>query len=117
MTIENIAGVYVDKDDFDTALTYLSRALEMYKHVLPDQNPATARCLGRIGYVHEKKGDVDVALDYYHQQLKMDEQCLPFDHPDLPTHLGWIIDTIRRWVRPRKGWRFVEKNSMFRKID
>jgi tetratricopeptide (TPR) repeat protein len=96
MIIENIGRVYTDKKDFNTALTYLSRSLDMHRRVLPDQNSDVARCIGSIEFVHEQKGDLDVALDYYHQQLKMEEQCLSFDHSDLSMHLDWIVNIYKK---------------------
>ncbi|UJR20639.1 hypothetical protein I4U23_023764 [Adineta vaga] len=115
ITIGNIGRVYRDKEDFDTALTYFSRALEMFKRVLPNQNSNIAPCLGAIGYAHKKKGDLDVALDYYQQQLNMEEQCLPFDHPDLSDHLGWIIDTYKQMNEIEKALEFCQENLIVQK--
>jgi hypothetical protein len=55
MIIDNIGRLYGNNDDFTTVLIYLSRALEMYKRVLPEQHHDIAICLGQIGYIHAKK--------------------------------------------------------------
>ncbi|CAF3173719.1 unnamed protein product, partial [Rotaria sp. Silwood2] len=39
MTLENIANIYYDKEDFRQAFKYYEKAAKIYRHILPSTHP------------------------------------------------------------------------------
>ncbi|CAF0849593.1 unnamed protein product [Didymodactylos carnosus] len=66
--------------DYDQALKYQLRALEMKQISLSPSHDNIARSLTNIDVVYHAKGDYGQALDYYMKALKMQEISLPRNH-------------------------------------
>ena len=70
-TYNNIALVYDDMGDYDKALEYYGKALEIVESKLGKDHPYTATTYNNIAGVHYAKGDYDKALEYYGKALRI----------------------------------------------
>ena len=78
----NIGVVYRDLGDYDKALEYYFKALEITKEVLGEKHPDTASSYNNIGAVYHKLGDYDKALEFYNKALEIRKDVLEENHPD-----------------------------------
>jgi tetratricopeptide (TPR) repeat protein len=69
--------------DYDKALEYYYKSLEIYKETLPPNHPDIARSYNNIGGIYSEKGDNDKALEYYSKSLEIRKETLPPNHPDI----------------------------------
>ena len=78
-----IGLVFHDKiGDYDKALEYHLKALEIREKVLGKEHTYTATSYNNIGLDYFSKGDYDKALEYYFKALEIQEKVLGKDHPD-----------------------------------
>ena len=73
--------MYDKKGDYDAALEYYNKALDIRKQVLGENHPDTATSYNNIGAVYLRKGDYDAALENYNKAKVVLEQILPNTHP------------------------------------
>jgi tetratricopeptide (TPR) repeat protein len=73
--------VYDAKGDYDKALEYYGKALEIMESKLGKHHPSTATTYNNIAVVYLAKGDYDKALEYYGKALEIRESKLGKDHP------------------------------------
>ena len=85
VTYNNIAGVYKAKGEYDRALVYYLKALEVKETKLGKDHPDTATTYNNIAGVHYAKCEYDKALDYHKKALEIREVKLGKDHPDTAT--------------------------------
>ena len=71
--------------DYDKALEYYFKALEIREKVLGKEHPSTANSYNNIGTVYSDMGDYDKALEYYFKDLAISEKVLGKEHPDTAT--------------------------------
>ena len=71
--------------DYDKALEYYFKALEIREKVLGKEHPDTATSYNNIGLVYGTKGDYDKALEYYFKAKDIYEKVLGKEHPDIAT--------------------------------
>ena len=93
----------------DKELEYISRALGIFREVLPEHHPHIAMCLRSIGKIHLHQGDFDKALDHFHQKLQMDELSLPSDHSYHSGNLTLIVDTYKANGDIQQALQFCKK--------
>ena len=78
---------YNEMGDYDKALEYYGKALEIWESKLGKDHPSTAPTYNNIAGVHYAKGDYDKALEYFWKALKITESKLGKDHPSTaPTY-------------------------------
>ena len=76
----NIGSVHNRKGEFDKALEYHLKALEIYEKSLGTEHAKTATSLNNIGSVYSNMGDDSTALVYHFKAQKIYEQvCGPED--------------------------------------
>ena len=92
----NTGIVFRGKKEYDQALDYFTKALEMFKRVLPEQHHIIARCLCNIGYNYEVQFVFDRALEFYHQTYQMNEKVLSSEHIYLTKDLDGIVDVYMK---------------------
>ena len=73
---------YYFMGDYDKALEYDGKALEIVESKLGKDHPSTAPTYNNIGEVYRVKGDYDKAFKYYGKALEIAESKLGKDHPD-----------------------------------
>jgi tetratricopeptide (TPR) repeat protein len=82
MSYNNIGNVYDDLGDYDKALEYHNKALEIRKSVLGENHPDTASSYDNIGIVYRNLGDYDKALEYHFKALEIYKDILGEKHRD-----------------------------------
>ncbi|CAF0998274.1 unnamed protein product [Rotaria sordida] len=65
--------IYDEKGDYDLALQYSERALNIRQQQIPIVPNRLASCLNSMGVIYKHKGDLDRAIDYYQQSLTIYE--------------------------------------------
>ena len=68
---------------YDKALEYYQKALEIRKQVLGESHPDIALSYYNIGNIYHSQGDYDLALEYYQQSLAIRKQVYGESHPDV----------------------------------
>jgi tetratricopeptide (TPR) repeat protein len=76
---------YNELADYDPALEYYGKALNIVKKVLGEEHPYTASTYNNIALVYDHKGDYDLALEYYGKALDIVKKVLGEEHPDTAT--------------------------------
>ena len=59
------------RGDYDAALDFRTRALEMERRIYGEEHPEVATSISLIGGLHQTRGDYDAALDFRTQALEM----------------------------------------------
>lgn len=77
--------LYMVQNDFEIALQYYKKSLEIRKKVLGVDHHDTAISYNNIGGIYQGKGDYDKALDYYLKALEIQERVQGVEHPDTAT--------------------------------
>jgi tetratricopeptide (TPR) repeat protein len=73
-----LAERYKEKNEFNHALKYTHKALEIYRKTLSNPNhPLIARCLNNLGGIYDAQGDVNRSFEYYEQAIKMYSHLTP----------------------------------------
>ena len=80
--LNNMAGVYEDQGDYEKALEYYSKDLEISEKVLGSGHPSTATTYNNMAGVYKAQGDYEKALEYYDKALEVRERVLGSGHPD-----------------------------------
>ncbi len=68
--------------DYDNALEWYGKTLEIRENVLGKEHPDTATTYNNIAGVHYHKGDYASALEWYGKALKISENVLGKEHPN-----------------------------------
>ena len=77
----NLGYGYNAMGNYDKALEYFEKALEIRESKLGKDHPSTASTYNNIGEVYRAKGDYDKALEYYGKAMEIKESKLGKDHP------------------------------------
>jgi tetratricopeptide (TPR) repeat protein len=81
----NIGWVFDKQGDYEKALSYYKKTLEIDESVQGADNPAAAATYDNIAQVYDKQGDYEKALEYFKKALAIRERVLGSDHPDTAT--------------------------------
>lgn len=93
----NIGLVYRNLGEYDKALEYYFKALEIRKDVLGEKHPNTAGSYGNIGVVYHNLEDYDKALEFYNKALEIDKDVLGENHHDTAisyNNIGVVYDEL-----------------------
>ncbi|CAF4687816.1 unnamed protein product, partial [Didymodactylos carnosus] len=77
--------VYKNQGDYEKALKYYEKSLEIKLISLPPNHPDIATTYNNIGLVYDNQGDYEKALKYYEKDLEISLISLPPNHPDIAT--------------------------------
>jgi tetratricopeptide (TPR) repeat protein len=73
-----LAEKYKEKTEFNRALKYTHKALEIYRKTLSNPNhPLIGRCLNNLGGIYDAQGDVNRSFEYYEQAIKIYSHLSP----------------------------------------
>ncbi|CAF3564336.1 unnamed protein product [Adineta steineri] len=98
------------QDDYEKAIWYYGKALEIQQKTLPSNHPSLAISNGNIGGVFVNMGEYSKALSYYEKALEIQQKTLPSNHPDLGTsynNIGSVYDSMGEYS---KALSFYEKD-------
>ena len=76
-----MAVVYQDQRDYEKALEYYGKALDVKERVLGSDHPSTATTYNNMAGVYKAKGDYEKALKYYEKALTVFKVKLGANHP------------------------------------
>ena len=78
----NIGVVFDNLGDYDKALEYYFKALEIRKEVLGEKHTDTASSYSNIGIVYDDLGEYNEALKFHNKALEIRKEGLGENHPD-----------------------------------
>ncbi len=93
ISLNNIGASYDSKREFEKALNYYERALQMLKRYhRGSDHPDISTAMNNIGVTYENKGDQWKAMRYYEDALEMRKRIYQGDmqHPDVVMSLNNI---------------------------
>ena len=88
---------YDDLGDYDKALEYHNKALEIRKDVLGENHPDTADSYSNLGIVYKNLGNYDKALGYHNKALEIKKDVLGENHPNTAmsyNNIGVVYDDL-----------------------
>jgi tetratricopeptide (TPR) repeat protein len=93
----NLGVVYDNLGDYNKALEYHFKALEIRKAVLGENHSDTAISYNNIGNVYSYLGEYDKALEYYNKALEITKAVLGENHADTASsynNIGVVYDEL-----------------------
>jgi|GEM_PF-3486694 len=84
-TIYQLAYIYDRLGDFESALIWHGKAIEIKERTLGKEHPSTAISYSNIAGIYFDKGDYKKSEKYYRMALAIREKKLGGDHPDTAT--------------------------------
>ena len=100
---------YNEMGDYDKALDYFGKALEIRESKLGKDHPDTATTYNNIAGVYWAKGDYDKALEFFGKALEIRESKLGKDHTDTATTYNDIATVYRFKADYDKALEYYEK--------
>jgi CHAT domain-containing protein/Tfp pilus assembly protein PilF len=94
------ARVFFGYDDFDKAIEWFTRALEVEKKVSPRESANRATICSFLAEAYDAKGDWGSAISNYVDALKIRLAVLDPQHPDIAltyNNLGTVLYRAGRW--------------------
>ena len=104
-----LGSVKIHQDDYEKALWYYEKALEIWQKTLPPNHPLLATSYNNIGGVYRYMGKYSKALSFYEKALEIWQKTLPPNHPDLATSCSNIGGVYRYMGKYSKALSFYEK--------
>ncbi|CAF4994902.1 unnamed protein product, partial [Rotaria sp. Silwood1] len=102
------------QDDYENAIRYYKKTLEIEEKTLPPSHPDLAISYGNIGLVYRKMGDYSKALFFYGKTLEIQQKTLPTNHPDLATSYNNIGMVYRNMGEYSEALKFLLKDIEIR---
>ena len=79
--LNNMALVYQEQGEYEKALEYFGKALDVRERVLGSDHPDTATTYNNMAVVYKEQGEYEKALEYNGKALEVVERVLGSDHP------------------------------------
>ncbi|CAF1457188.1 unnamed protein product [Adineta steineri] len=105
----NLGTAKYHQGDYDQAIEYYEKALEIWEQTLPADHPSLATSYNNIGGVYVDMGEYSKALSFYEKALTIKEQTLPANHPSLATSYSNIGLVYYNMGEYSKALLFFEK--------
>jgi tetratricopeptide (TPR) repeat protein len=80
--LNNLSGVYYSQGNYEEALKYYGKALQIYKKVLEEEHPDIAAIYNNLAVVYYCQGNYEEALKNYGKALEIKEKVLGEEHLD-----------------------------------
>jgi tetratricopeptide (TPR) repeat protein len=104
-----------EQGDYDKAIWYQKKALDIYQNILPSNHRNLATSYNNIASVYYKIGEYSKALLFYGKALDTQEKTLPPNHPSLATFYNNIGLVYRNMGEHSKALSFYGKALEIRK--
>ncbi|CAF0730650.1 unnamed protein product [Adineta steineri] len=104
-----LGGIYLNQGDYEKAIRYCEKALEIRKKTLSANHPDLAFSYNNIGSVCDEMGEYSQALLAHEKALEIREKTLPSNHPDLATSYNNIGLVYMNMGEYSKALSFYEK--------
>jgi tetratricopeptide (TPR) repeat protein len=91
----SIGWAYMHKREFDKALDFMLKSLEMRKKVIHSNHKDIAESLYYIGIVYCRMGKHKLALDWFNKALDIREKIYPIGHKNIEDTKNKIEQTIK----------------------
>ncbi|CAF1456000.1 unnamed protein product [Adineta steineri] len=91
-----------DQGDYEKAIWYYEKALEICQKTLPSNHPSLATSYNNIGLVYKNMGEYSKALSYYEKALEIQHKTFPSNHPSLATsynNIGSVYDNMGEYSK------------------
>lgn len=98
----NLGYAWYSKGDYDKALIYYNKALELDKKHLDKECFELVNWYDVIGDTWQQKGNYNKAIDFYEKAISMHEKLSIGYHPDLTTayyNLGFVYELVEDYYR------------------
>jgi tetratricopeptide (TPR) repeat protein len=105
----NLGYIKDDQGDYENAIEYHEKALEIRQKTLPPNHPDLAQSYNNIGGVYDNMGEYSKALSFYEKALEIYQKTLPPNHPDLATSYNNIAMVYMNMGEYSKALSFFEK--------
>ena len=92
---DRLGRLYVERPDYETALEWAQRAVELAERVFGSDDPRTLATVNNLGYLLASQGDRDGAERLFIRILKTRERLLGPDHPETllaVSNLGAVLE-------------------------
>ena len=96
-TYNVIGRAYDSKGEYDTALEYYKKSLDIYIATIGPNHPDTASTYTTMGQAYYSKGEYDTALEYYKKDLDISLATIGPNHPHTATthfSLGALYESM-----------------------
>ena len=113
----NIGIVYDYLGDYDKALEFENKALEIKKEVLGEKHADTANSYNNIGVVYEELGDYNEALEYHNKALEIRKEVLGEKHTNTATsynNIGVVYDNLGDYDKALEY--FIKALEIFKEV-
>ena len=112
ITYNNMVGVFKAKGDYNMALEYASKAMNIFS-----KDPLLmAKTYNNTAIVYESKGDYGEAIDFYHKAISIIE-ANENSHPDIATTYNNVAGAYEKNNDHLKALDYYEKALNFRKEE
>jgi tetratricopeptide (TPR) repeat protein len=105
----NLGYIKDDQGDYENAIEYHEKALEIYQKTLPPNHPDLATSYNNIAMVYMNMGEYSKALSFFEKTHEIFEKTLPPNHPSLATSYNNIGGVYRNMGEYSKALSFYEK--------
>ncbi len=105
----SLASIFYRYDEYDTAISYYLKAIDIMKEMPPSLSSAIMNNYSSIGDCYYQKGDYSKALDYYKIALRLHEKAFGPMHPKLGVIYGNILAILIKLGRFEEGEAFSKK--------
>ena len=110
----NLGLAYSDKGEYDRAIEYYEKCLEIELDKLGHDHPSVARSYNNLGLAYDNKGEYGRAIEYYEKSLKIYLEKLGHDHPDVAISYGNLGAAYDNKGEYDRGIEYYEKSLKIR---
>jgi tetratricopeptide (TPR) repeat protein len=99
-SLSNVGTTYGELGQYEEALEYQLKALELRKKILGQEHPDVATSLNNVGVAYGKLGQYEVALEHLQKALEIRQKCFNDNHPliaDCKKHIAWNCQKLGKY--------------------